>query len=1229
MAEAACTPMQFHQAVHQGLAQCVASRYSDSAAVDKVVDALDGWVSEYPTQSRDIELLALSACYTALRFSAATAAARIGETGQLASLISPKVTPIEHAASVLLMLLTAEAEVDSGRLRHAQTSLDDARLGLENGKAIGRFAPYLSMRLAFLDGCLAEEALDNARAAPRYAAAADIAQPILGNKALLRTLAGQWSKLVFGKGLELHEDADAKATEMFLSDVRGTYLKAAIRYARTGDDAAAARRAVDACIALGLPRDMSPIELRPVLLQLQSDDIDPRYDELLDRALEVESESRRAAWRVIVALAHGRIHARSGDSNAWDTAHAATSELMSSVHDAPTWATALADMIEEREPVEDAIATFLPVYATCVDGPRHGVLPLPHRVQFDTALSRAVALAASDYAAFPSDTTGSQLSVLLDALHAPDAHALSFVSRRGLEDDDREGLSRSAYETALNRIGRLEYAMVARGASCALLMQTIGDRVCFMLATGDPDNPFIQADAGPEYLEAARALSSGLSDAIHDPSVDTTDVFAALGGAAFDAIPGEIRRGIGDRSTLYIVPDYWANNESVPFELLHDGTDFLCLKMVVARSMSLADLLRTAEEPVVQSDTGSRAVCVGAPEARGEKRLEFAEAEASMARRFLTEWAWDAPEISSKNLEPDRLLDAMEFAGITHIAAHGKVTAGSDAVVLDGDVALTVEDIEARPRLINGLIFLNACSLGRTRYLGAGVNHGISAALLRAGSPCVVANLLPVEDRSAMELARYFYNEIDTNDAGQSLLSARAKLSAAYPPSRWGTTILLGDPQFDLSDGSRSGLPEDAAAALLYRGSVPNGSDEDTTGDAILQDDEVENVRLDGALQWRYLAAELDSDSSIEELLDVARVARALDSRPGEALFLHAAAWLIQDQDERREVLDRTIWSLKPLSSMNPVWNQMHLEALAERKTLDSRGEIEAIDTGSMIVNDLTDPTVRAVLQIQNAVDQQQVEEHGALRLRRPERSLEDIAWNAIVVGQQNRFDSRDSQTGFAIQIAAKLDALALIPSTATDGIRRILAALLGFHWEMQRKTHLEPERAIGQSNALVIALQQFAEHTPDGVLDVMSPIADAIEGLEPTEEDGADKFQNALDALTSGRAPTESPAGLERSIRQGLERCKQESPELQAGAAAWIVGTILLQAHAALRQNPPALADQQKFLDLHRSIYSDLEGWFWPYLMDGYKEVREQQFDFVQKWKWDRGIQTDEAQAP
>jgi hypothetical protein len=450
---------------------------------------------------------------------------------------------------------------------------------------------------------------------------------------------------------------------------------------------------------------------------------------------------------------------------------------------------------------------------------------------------------------------------------------------------------------------------------------------------------------------------------------------------------------------------------------------------------------------------------------------------------------------------------------------------------------------------------------------------------------------------------------------------ARNKIAASgVPPSRWGTTVLFGDPQFRIAGiGALETRARDAAADLLYQYSVPQENQADhseamVTALSVLKR-EPQHTRLRAAVDWVSAASTIDNDASAVQALAAARVAHGLDCRPAEGLFLYAAARTMTEPEQLRRTLDEAIWVLEPLAPLNDIWRNMHVEASAHRQKLDARREIPFID-GPVRVNDAADPAVQAILQIQHAIDRGSIREQGSLRMRHPERTLADVAWNAVVIGQQDRFHGEDAQAGCALQIAGKLEQLSLIDGGAVPDVRRVAIGLLSFLWEAQRITHLERERAFGQSETLRLMIARVGKAWDAGTRAALQPLVDAVDAFKSRAPAVGNKFQRALEALNAGESTPDAVADLELRIRSTLERCAAISPHAQAEAAAWCIGLLLERAHDYLRSQPPRVTERGQLLQVYHSVYSAIEGWLFPYLMDGYKPVREASLDFIERWK-------------
>ncbi len=107
------------------------------------------------------------------------------------------------------------------------------------------------------------------------------------------------------------------------------------------------------------------------------------------------------------------------------------------------------------------------------------------------------------------------------------------------------------------------------------------------------------------------------------------------------------------------------------------------------------------------------------------------------------------------------VLDAIDGAGLAHIAAHGTFRADSplfSALRLD-DGPLTVYDLE-RLRRAPHRIVLSSCDSGLVAPAGADELLGLASSLIPLGTAGIVASVVPVNDRAVMPLMTALHREL-------------------------------------------------------------------------------------------------------------------------------------------------------------------------------------------------------------------------------------------------------------------------------------------------------------------------------------------------------------------------------------------------------------------------------------------------------------------------------------
>jgi hypothetical protein len=240
----------------------------------------------------------------------------------------------------------------------------------------------------------------------------------------------------------------------------------------------------------------------------------------------------------------------------------------------------------------------------------------------------------------------------------------------------------------------------------------------------------------------------------------------------------------------------------IPWELLHDGVDFLARRFRVGRLVSLEQevslpLKRNMRAPLsallVADPSGNL------PAARREAG-ELAEIlEDSPLFGRVTVLAGDVSVRSFRD-ELGRH-DVLHYAG--HADAGGAGDGGGRLFLKDG--ALTTGMlVQLRQRVdFPGLVFLNGCrSSDDTGQLFAGGDpladmSSIASALLLCGVQHVIGTLWEVRDDVARQCATSFYRELGRGGTiGASLAASRQAVSTSHGEESllWADHLLYGDP---------------------------------------------------------------------------------------------------------------------------------------------------------------------------------------------------------------------------------------------------------------------------------------------------------------------------------------------------------------------------------------------------------------------------------------------------
>ncbi|MCK5559307.1 MAG: CHAT domain-containing protein, partial [Thermoplasmata archaeon] len=245
------------------------------------------------------------------------------------------------------------------------------------------------------------------------------------------------------------------------------------------------------------------------------------------------------------------------------------------------------------------------------------------------------------------------------------------------------------------------------------------------------------------------------------------------------------------------------NDNEIPWELLHDKTEFICLKVPIGRRLRSREVARV--NPVIESDKIKILFIVNAS---GD--LDSTEEEVAYIRQELTSEV-DVDTLQDREATNAAILTALHSGAydIIHYAGHAEFNLTSpdeSALHVANKGKIYAQEIK---RALGGkpLVFLNACSSGleKLREGGGGYSgsdtEGLASSFLLGGALALIGASWPMPDVSAGLLASKFYEYfLNGESVGESLRKARLDFRAKRPEDvNWMAFILYGDPTLRLT----------------------------------------------------------------------------------------------------------------------------------------------------------------------------------------------------------------------------------------------------------------------------------------------------------------------------------------------------------------------------------------------------------------------------------------------
>lgn len=255
-----------------------------------------------------------------------------------------------------------------------------------------------------------------------------------------------------------------------------------------------------------------------------------------------------------------------------------------------------------------------------------------------------------------------------------------------------------------------------------------------------------------------------------------------------------------------------SNNPELPWELLHDGENFLCLERMFARMPAGQTFPRRTRDTAAQTEVLKPKVLLIHSEANEPLPKARAEIDAIKARLETMEPQPIITLLTGSDLTSSRLTDELSLGNydVIHYAGHAgfnPLHPQLSYLLLSSGEQFRAERVQ---RLLEGhpVVFLNACESTRAapqHSLRTGSTvaqaQGLGSAFVYGGAQACVGSLWPIFDDTAADLAVTFYEHlIDKRQrVGEALRLARQRSHDAKGDAiTWAAYALYGDPAYRL-----------------------------------------------------------------------------------------------------------------------------------------------------------------------------------------------------------------------------------------------------------------------------------------------------------------------------------------------------------------------------------------------------------------------------------------------
>lgn len=270
-------------------------------------------------------------------------------------------------------------------------------------------------------------------------------------------------------------------------------------------------------------------------------------------------------------------------------------------------------------------------------------------------------------------------------------------------------------------------------------------------------------------------------------------------------LTSEVKHIIKDTKAKFLIFSIDEQLVQIPWELLHDGTNFISLKFAIGRSVRTKQKFYGTKYRSLSSPLKMLALC----DPTGDLKSAYDE---GITIRNELDRKKDKIKVDLKTTEIDKRYVKRNIRDydIVHFAGHAEYNLKNPSQsgwILSND-KFTPEDIaeigSAAP--FPSLIFSNACQSGKTEEWNIEQGYedkiyGLANAFLLAGVRHYIGTFWRVLDESCLLFSKEFYKHIANGvSIGEALRLSRIKLIEKYGETSiiWASYVLYGDPSISL-----------------------------------------------------------------------------------------------------------------------------------------------------------------------------------------------------------------------------------------------------------------------------------------------------------------------------------------------------------------------------------------------------------------------------------------------